>query len=124
MQSEFLFWTIVAVGARKYEDDPTLLTLLQPQVVDLASRAILSRENPVPTIKALIVLCAWPPPHDSLEKDISPILAGALLQHALNIGLHIYGVGQDFTRKRIPVDRAQILYRRRLWLICITVCQR
>ena len=114
----------MAVGARKYGDDPTLLTLLQPHIVDLASRAILSRENPIPTIKALIVLCAWPLPHDSLNNDISPMLAGALLQHALNIGLHIYGVGQDFARTRVPVDREQIYYRKRLWLLCITVCQR
>lgn len=52
------------------------------------------------------------------------MLAGALLNHALSIGLHIHGVGQDFSRTKIAVDRAQIEYRRRLWFVCVTVCQR
>ena len=124
LQSELLFWTIVAVGARRNEADPTLLTSLDPHIVELAGRAILSRENPIPTIKALILLCAWPLPHDSLNKDISPMLSGILLQHALCIGLHIYGVGQDFSRTKVAVDRAQIELRRRLWFMCITACQR
>lgn len=124
LQSEFLFWTAVAIGARRYHEDPTILTSLEPHIVDLAGRAVISRENPLPTIKALALLCLWPLPHDSLNKDPSPMLAGALLNHALGIGLHIYGVGQDFSRTKVAVDRAQIEYRRRLWFICITVCQR
>lgn len=43
------------------------------------------------------------------------MLAGALLQHALTIGLHVYGIGQDFSRKKLKVDRMQIQHRARLW---------
>ena len=52
------------------------------------------------------------------------MLAGALLQHALSIGLHVKGVGQDFSRTKVQEDRAQVDYRTRLWYICITVCKR
>lgn len=123
-QSEILFWTVIAVGARKYSEDPTLLTSLANHIADLASKAALLRERPLPTIQALILLCTWPLPHDSLSKDISPMLAGVLLQLALTIGLHVYGIGQDFSRTKLKVDVAQIQHRSRLWYLCMTVCQR
>lgn len=123
-QSELLFWAIVITGARKYGEDPTLLTSLATLVAGLASKGVLSRDRPVPLIQALLLLCTWPLPQDSLSKDNSPLLAGALMQQALTIGLHVYGVGQDFSRTKLKADRVQIQHRARLWYLCITVCQR
>ena len=123
-QSALLFWAIVIVGARKYGDDPTLLTSLVNPVAELASKEVLLHEKPLPSIQALLLLCAWTLPHDSLSKDISPMLAGILLQRALTIGLHVYGIGQDFSRTKLKADRAQIQHRAMLWYLCVTVCQR
>lgn len=121
---ELLFWTIMTVGARGYVDDPTLLTSLVNPVADLAGKASLRREKPLPTIQALILLCAWTLPHDSFSTDVSPLLVGTLLQLALTIGLHVYGIGQAFSRMKLKADRAHIQHRSRLWYLCVTVCQR
>jgi hypothetical protein len=70
------------------------------------------------------LLSMWPMPFDSLSKDISPMLTGVIIQHALTIGLHIFGMGQDFSRVKLAWDRAQIAFRARLWALTISTCQR
>lgn len=73
-QSPLLFWTIVAVGSRKYSKDPTILSLLGPQVITLAQRAIFCRDNTSSTPQAFPLLCIWRMPVDSMYKDFSPML--------------------------------------------------
>lgn len=125
-QSPFLFWTIVSIGSRKYAGDPTLLSQLAPAVTRLAKEAAFMprNEKTVYTIQALILLCVWPSPYSSLSEDITPMLAGALLQQALAVGLHIFGEGQDFSRIKLKKDRSQMDFRARLWAWCIIICQR
>ena len=123
-QSLELFWIIVATGARRHRADPTLLTSLSPHVADLARKAAFSHTNRMNAVQILILLCSWPLPLNSLTKDISPMLAGAMIQHALAIGLHVHGIGQDFTRVPQVPDPGQIAYRARLWCLCAVVFQR
>lgn len=122
--SPFLFWTIVAIGARKYVKDPTLILLLSPKVTDMAKNAVFATEKVLPTIQALILLCHWPMPIDTLQKDLTPMLAGGLLQLAQNVGLHVFGSAHDFSRVPLRYDREQRCFRFRLWSICLSVCQR
>ncbi|KAI1627714.1 hypothetical protein EDD37DRAFT_273330 [Exophiala viscosa] len=122
--SSFLFWTIVAIGSRRYTKDPTLILLLAPKVVDLAKQSIFTMEKYLPTIQAQILLCTWHMPIDTLQKDIAPTLAGAMLQMAMNIGLHVYGTVQDFSRVPLRYDRQQRNFRTRLWTLCLLTCQR
>ncbi|KIW48255.1 uncharacterized protein PV06_00861 [Exophiala oligosperma] len=121
--SPFLFWAIVTTGARKSEN-PTLILTLAPKVMDLAKLAIFASERYLPTIQALILMCTWPIPIDTLQKDKVPMLAGAMLQIATNMGLHVYGTAQDFTRVASRHDRRQRDFRTRLWALCLITCQR
>lgn len=119
-----LFWAIVAIGARKYDGDPTLLTSLATRLTSLLNTVVLARENPLATIQALALFCSWPLPFVSLSNDTSPLQAGLLLSHAFLTGLNVQGTGQDFHDAKLKVDKAFAERRTRLWFLCITICQR
>ena len=122
-RSQILFWSIVVTGARKYPADPSLFWQLAPHVTALALSSLAYRANPVQLVQALLNLCTWPMPSSSQTKDISHVLAGATLHIAMQIGLHVYGNGQDFGRTRLPDDTAVRNCRARLWLYCLIICQ-
>ncbi|EXJ80927.1 hypothetical protein A1O3_07215 [Capronia epimyces CBS 606.96] len=122
--SRFLFWTIVAIGARKYSKDPTLILLLAPKVMEAAKTAIFCQDKILATIQALILLCTWQMPINTLQKDTTPTLAGAMIQLASNIGLHVYGTVQDFSRVPLKYDRQHRDFRTKLWALCLLTCQR
>ncbi|KIX10087.1 uncharacterized protein Z518_01168 [Rhinocladiella mackenziei CBS 650.93] len=122
-QSPLLFWTIVTIGARKYSQDPTILMLLAPKVIELAQRSIFHRENPLSTLQAFLLLTIWPMPVDTMHKDISPVLAGAMLNLAVAIGLHVHGVGQDFSRTTLRHEENERIFRAKLWLSCLIASQ-
>ena len=121
-QSPLLFWTIVAIGSRKYPDDPTVLSLLAPRLLKLVREAVFSRD--LPTIQAFLLLCVWPIPVDTLDNDISPVLIGVILQLALNVGLHLHGDGQDFSRITLNPDSHEEIFRSKLWMSCVITVQR
>jgi transcriptional regulatory protein LEU3 len=122
-QSPLLFWTIVTIGSRKLVKDPTLLNLLGPKVVELTQSAIFSRTNSLSIIQAFLLLCIWPMPVITMYKDVSPIMAGAALNLALTVGLHIPGVGQDFSRTTVLHDSNESRFRARLWVSCLIAIQ-
>lgn len=124
IRSHLLFWAIVTVGSRRYEDDPTLLTSLANRIRPLLNTLVLSRENPLATIQALALFCTWPIPFTSLSDDTTPLMAGLLLSHAFLTGLNVQGTGQDFHDAKLKVDKLFANRRARLWYLCITVCQR
>lgn len=123
-RSPLLFWAIVAVGSRKYDGDPTLLTSLTTRLPPLLNTVVLARENPLATIQALTLFCAWPMPFTSLSNDITPLQAGLLLSHAFLTGLNVQGTGQDFHDAKLKIDNSFAERRARLWYLCITICQR
>ncbi|KAI1621282.1 hypothetical protein EDD37DRAFT_594367 [Exophiala viscosa] len=123
MQSPLLFWTIVAIGARKYSKDPTILSLLGPKVIELAAHSLFSQTEKLPTIQAYLILCVWPMPVDTMHKDISPVLSGAMLSLAVSIGLHIQGNGQDFSRTTLEHDENECTHRAKLWVASTVAAQ-
>lgn len=46
------------------------------------------------------------------------------MQHAVCIGLHIFGVGQDFSRVKLTSDHTLMVSRAKLWALTISTCQR
>ena len=52
------------------------------------------------------------------------MLSGVMVQHAISVGLHIAGVGQDFSRVKVPQDQDQAVFRAQLWAMCIVVAER
>ncbi len=123
-KSPFLFWTIVTIGSRKYSQDPTLFSQLCHRIVDLAFSSLKLRQSPIQIVQALVLLCAWPLPVEHLYQDKVHTLAGSCMQLALQIGLHVAGVGQDFARERVQAHAAAQAVRALLWRYCVIVCQR
>lgn len=73
--------------------------------MDLAKSAMFFTDKVPSTVQALVVLCAWQMPIGTLQKDTTPTLAGAMIDLAANIGLHVYGTAQDFLRVPLQYDR-------------------
>ena len=123
-KSPLLFWTIVTLGSRKYSQDPTVFHQLSHRMINLVFQSLKSRQSPIQTVQALVLLCAWPLPVKHLLNDKIHTLAGACMQLALQIGLHVSGVGQDFARERVQAQVSEQNYRALLWRYCTIVCQR
>jgi len=127
-RSPLLFWTIVAIGSRRYSKNPVLISSLAPGVKALAREGIFTRDAPISTVASTIIsailLATWPIPFDTLWREETPILLGAAFQLGLSIGLHVYGVGQDFSRIKLAQDKAQMDYRARVWTVLLYTYQR
>ncbi|KAL7947515.1 hypothetical protein V8C42DRAFT_318000 [Trichoderma barbatum] len=121
-QSPFLFWVIIYIGSRSYSNDPTLLGRLAPKINLMGFAALESRTSPIQTIQGILLLCQWPTPVDTMHRGISFVLAGAALHLAMQIGLHVAGVGQDFARTILDGNQLERANRAILWKQCCTTC--
>ncbi|CAK7234882.1 hypothetical protein SBRCBS47491_009099 [Sporothrix bragantina] len=99
-QSPFLFWIITYIGSRRYTRDPTLLYRLAPKINSMALLALES-SRPIQTIQGILLLCLWPVPVNTMHRDFSLVLGGAALHLAMQVGLHVAGPGQDFSRTMV-----------------------
>lgn len=122
--SPLVFWSIIAIGSRRYEKDPTILSRLSSPVVTLALQMTVLTSQYIPIIQGLVLLCHWPFPMDTIYHDKSPVLAGAAMQLAIQNGLHMFSKRQDFTRNSLRQDQSEELFRAKLWSYCKIVCQR
>jgi Fungal specific transcription factor domain len=122
--SPLLFWTIIITGSRRYSLDPTLLEVLAPKVANLAALAIFRISEYIPTISALLILCAWPLPMENASDDPSPVYSGVIMQLALQNGLHMRSARQDFSQNHLSSDTTtQEIFRIRLWGWCKVICR-
>ncbi|KFY91885.1 hypothetical protein V500_04417 [Pseudogymnoascus sp. VKM F-4518 (FW-2643)] len=121
--SPLLFWTIIVTGSRRYSLDPTMLELLAPKVTTLAALAMTSISKYLPSISALLILCAWPLPMENASDDPSSVYAGAILQLALQNGLHMRSKRQDFAQNQLIKETLnQEISLVRLWGWCKVIC--
>lgn len=74
------------------------------------------RSTPIPVIQGLLILCTWRLPTNSMYKDMTHVLSGAAIHLATSIGLHVAGVGQDFARTPLKLDKEQVVFRAKLWM--------
>ncbi|KAL7798800.1 hypothetical protein V8C43DRAFT_276295 [Trichoderma afarasin] len=121
-QSPFLFWVIVYIGSRRYTGDPTMLGRLAPKINSMAFASLESRSSPIQAIQGILLLCQWPTPVNTMHRGISLVLAGAALHLAMQIGLHVAGVGQDFARTILDGNRLERANRAMLWKQCCITC--
>ncbi|OKL55472.1 hypothetical protein UA08_09208 [Talaromyces atroroseus] len=122
-RSPLLFWTIVAVGSRRYDKDPTLLTRLAPSIQNMALLSLSMREAVIEVIQSLLLLSIWPFPFNSVNKAMAHIFCGAAVNLAQQIGMHVFGIGQDFARVKLFPNEAEKAYRAQLWQHCIIINQ-
>ena len=122
--SPLLFWVIIAVAARHYDADPTLLNSLNGPV----SRLLWSTLQGIPqsyfVVKALCIMCTWPMPISSTSSDPTFMLSGVMMNIAMQIGLHRPSHAQDFTKFKVELREEELKDRVRTWAACNAVAQR
>lgn len=123
-RSPLLFWSILATGARRYTDDPTLFQRVVSQILQIALGTLFSFSNPVTTIQAVLILSLWPIPTNTLFHDSSHTLAGVAMQLAVQNGLHIFGREQDYSRQNVNEANSEVTLRFRLWIHCVVTFQK
>lgn len=123
-RSPALFWAIISVAARRYEDDATLLGNLNPCV----SKLIWSNAGLVPlssyTIQALLLLANWSFPCDSQWKDPSLLLVSVAKSAAMQNGLHRPETVQDFRRVKTKLSEEEFQDAIKLWVGCFITAER
>lgn len=122
-QHPLLFWSIIAVAARRFRPNPTLLTNLAGPLTHLLWNTI----GEVPTsyfvVKAICLLCNWPLPTSTTSSDPTHILCGVMMKAATMIGLHRPNHSQDFSRVSVELNREQLHDRITTWAVCNIVAQ-
>ena len=124
-QHALLFWSIVAVAARRY-NPPTSPNFLENLSTPL-NRFLWTTIGEVPSsyyvVKAMCLLCAWPLPTSTSTSDPTHILCGVMLKTATGIGLHRPNHIQDFSRVSIELNKEQLSDRVTTWAVCNIVAQ-
>ena len=75
-------------------------------------------------IEAMLILCLWPLPMETMWKDPSHVFAAAANALAVQNGLHVAGHEQDFRRTQMSSSRKECVLRAHLWLHCLVNSQR
>ncbi|KAL4781688.1 hypothetical protein BJX76DRAFT_334650 [Aspergillus varians] len=122
--SPLLFWTIISVGARRYQPDSNLLNSLAGPVTRLVWSTLADVPQSYHVIKALCLLCSWPFPTSSTSTDPTFMLCGLMIQVAMQLGLHRPSHTQDFSKYRVELIEEELRDKVRTWAICNIVAQR
>ncbi|SLM39609.1 c6 transcription factor [Lasallia pustulata] len=122
--SPLLFWTVVAVAARRYHVDANLLNSLIAPMSRLLWATISDVPQSYHVVKALCILCTWPLPISSTSSDPTFMLSGLMMQIAMQIGLHRPSHAQDFTKFRVELREEELKDRVKTWATCNVVAQR
>lgn len=96
---EAVFWALIGVASRRYQDDFMLFNLLSEWVPKLVWNAISSPPYRGPAVQAVILLSAWPFPFDSTWTDSSITMSSIAISIAMQAGLHRPMNPTDFRRK-------------------------
>ncbi|KAF2664688.1 hypothetical protein BT63DRAFT_443736 [Microthyrium microscopicum] len=130
--SPFLGWTIALIGARRYPQDPKLLSNLTGPYKNLLWVTIATMPHTYHVVKALALLCTWPVPllkdttESSLpggklglsETDPTFLYSGIMMQIAWQTGLHRPLHSHDFIKQTRYVTSNEEEDRWLTWAIC------
>ncbi|KAF2466295.1 uncharacterized protein BDR25DRAFT_268728 [Lindgomyces ingoldianus] len=121
--SVLLFWAIISVASRRYDNDPTLLTRLARSVTNLTWRTLQSIPHSKSVVQSLALLCTWPFPTSSSTLDVSYMWTGTMMQISIQMGLNRPLNPQDFAKFRVQLNDSEISERVRTWAGCNIVAQ-
>lgn len=107
------------VGARRYEEDPTLVRKLRRDFNNLLWSTIQDIPQPYHVAKALCLLCSWPLPMIQDFKDPTYHLSGIMIQIGYQNMLHL-STEEHVLPWMPPVDQKDRLMT---WAACSTVAQ-
>ena len=121
--SPLLSWCVLAVAARRYQSNPTLVARLAQTVPDLLWKTIRSVPHSLSLVQSLLLLCTWPFPTSSSATEPSYMLAGIAIHSSLQMGLHRPLHQQDFTKYRVMLNSQEVSGRIAIWTACNIVAQ-
>lgn len=122
--SPLLFWTIISVGARRFQPDTSLLNSLAGPVSRLVWSTLADVPQSYHVVKALSLLCSWPFPTSSTSTDPTFMLCGMMMQVAMQLGLHRPSHTQDFSKFRVELIEEELRDKVQTWAMCNVVAQR
>lgn len=121
--SVLLFWTIISVGARRYQEDTSLLATLSRAINSLLWSTISVRPHTCHTVEAILLQVAWPFPTSTPSVDSSYILCGIAIHAAIQLGCHRPENVQDFSRTKEHLTDVEIGNRAKIWAVCNIISQ-
>ncbi|PHH74292.1 hypothetical protein CDD82_5016 [Ophiocordyceps australis] len=125
-QHPLLFWSMIAVAARRFTRSSDCRNLLD-QLSGPLTRYLWSTIGEVPSnyhvVKALCLLCTWPLPTSTTTSDPTHILCGVMMKTATGVGLHRPNHIRDFSRVSVDLDADQLRDRITTWAVCNIVAQ-
>lgn len=135
--SPALFWTIMTVSSRRFDDKGELMMSLSEILKQCLSELLISpftRFGPAPltgvtgrmlnissayTVQAFIIFTMWPSITSSLNADPSWNLAGIAMYSAIRVGLHCPGFVEDFGRvKSDNPSYPKVSEQMKTWICC------
>ncbi|KAF4505441.1 hypothetical protein G6O67_007389 [Ophiocordyceps sinensis] len=125
LQHPLLFWSIVAVAARRFSppDCPNLLTNLSGPMTRYLWTTIGEVPSNYHVVKAMCLLCTWPLPTSTTSSDPTHVLCGVMMKTATGIGLHRPNHIRDFSRFSVELNKEQLHDRVTTWAVCNIVAQ-
>ncbi|ORY05917.1 hypothetical protein BCR34DRAFT_604371 [Clohesyomyces aquaticus] len=121
--SPLLFWAIISVASRRYDNDPNLLSKLARSVTNLTWRTLQYVPHSKHVVQSLMLFCTWPFPTSSNTTDVSYMWMGTMMQIAVQLGLHRPLNPDNFTKCRVRFTELEIADRLRTWAGCNIVAQ-
>ena len=118
-----LFWAIIGVTSRRYQEDVTLLTVLSDWVMKLIWSEIARPPYKISTVQASIILCIWPFPTTTTWTDTSVTLSAFVISAAMRLGFHRPLNTQDFSRTGLNVSEIDWRMVTRAWAAANVVSQ-
>lgn len=131
--SSVLFWTIICIASRSYQEDTTLLSKLMPVLSTLvwtyfgaSTRSVVGVEAwNVSELQAVLLLASWPLPYSRFWSDRSLLMSNIALTCGMHMGLHRPGYELDYLREP-PQDLnpAYMMERTSVWVAAYSLCVR
>lgn len=119
-----MFWCILAVGSRRYTEDPTLLASLSARVMDMAIGSIFTMSPEVGIVEGLLLLLTWLFPSTSTCGENTFVMCGSLIHLAMRLGLHVPLSSQDFARTKVRLSDTDLKRNYEVWVHCVVLYAR
>lgn len=123
-RSPLLFWTIIAIASRSYDEEVGVYATLRVPLDKLMWEKIAVTPHSHLTIQAIALLCVWPFSSPSLISNPSFMLISIARTACMHLGLHRPEILQDFNRVKFRVLPEHVEEAAKVWAGCFVVAER
>ncbi|KAL7913903.1 hypothetical protein GGI35DRAFT_438906 [Trichoderma velutinum] len=122
-RSPLLFWTVIAIAARRFEEEPTLLASLSSGIKELLWRTVGNPPHTGLDLKAMVLICLWPFPTSSMSTDMSYFVASTVKTSAMHVGVHKPFNMEDFSRVKVNLHLDELKDALATWAACFVAAE-